>query len=448
MSKLKKLIVISAITTTIFAQNVKETKVTVYNNNLGVIKEVREVQLSKGISELRITDVASLIDPSSVHFELNGTVLEQNYRYDLVGMEKVLSKYIDKNIQLFNEKGELIEGTLLSSLGNQIVLLSKNGGLTMLPNVDKYRISVESLPEGLITKPTLVWLTDVKTSGKQNINLSYQTSGISWSAEYVAVLNENDTKLDINSWVSISNNSGTTYKNAELKLVAGNVNLVKEDLGMGDIRPMFKEAAATQNANQFNEKEFFEYHIYNLERKTTLENNETKQISLFTANNVSATKKYVYSGNNYSKNKVKVVVMFENSDKNNLGKPMPKGKFRLFKKDGESLEFIGEDLIDHTANKETVKLNIGEAFDIVVEDKQMDEKRFSDRVTEFTWEINFKNRKKEDVTIDVERFLGNNWEITETNFKYEKENANKVVFKVPVKADNEITLKFKVKYTY
>ncbi len=448
MSKLKELLIISAISTTLFAQTVKETKVTVYNNNLGVIKEVREVQLNKGISELKITDVASLIDPTSVHFELNGTVLEQNYRYDLVGMDKVLNKYIDKNIQLYNEKGELIEGTLLSSQGNQIVLLSKNGGLTMLPNVDKYRIAVESLPEGLITKPTLVWLTDVKSAGKQNINLSYQTGGMNWSAEYVAVLNENDTKLDINSWVSIANNSGTTYKNAELKLVAGDVNMVKEDLGYGDIRPMFKEAATTSSANQFKEKEFFEYHIYNLERKTTLENNETKQISLFTANDVSATKKYIYSGNNYSNSKVKVVVMFENTDKNNLGKPMPKGKFRLFKKDGESLEFIGEDFIDHTANKETVKLKIGEAFDIVVEDKQMDEKRFSDRVSEFTWEVKFKNRKKEDVTIDVERFLGNNWEITETNFKYDKENANKVVFKVPVKADSETTLKFKVKYTY
>ncbi len=450
MKNIRVLFLVISFTTVLMAQEVKDTKVTVYNNNLGVIKEVREMQIPKGLNEVKITDVATLIDPTSVHFDLNGAVLEQNYRYDLVGMSKILEKYVDNNIQLINEKGELIEGKLLSAEGNQIVLLTKTGGLTMLPNIDKYRFAVESLPSGLITKPTLVWLVDSKNSGNQKVDFSYQTGGMNWSAEYVAVINDNDTKLDLNSWVSITNNSGTTYNNAELKLVAGDVNRVNELTGRGNyIKPKYMVEAVDYAAqDQFQEKEFFEYHIYKLDRKTTLANNETKQISLFTAKDVSATKKYLYQGNSYGNNKIKVVVQFENTDKNNLGKPMPKGKFRLYKKDGESVEFIGEDLIDHMANKETLKLKIGEAFDIVAEEKQTEEKRISDKVSESSWEIKFKNRKKEDIVIDVERILGYNWEIMDSNFKYEKETASKITFKVPVKADDETTLKFKVRYSY
>lgn len=438
------------LTTLLFAQEVKESKVTVYNNNLGVIKELREISIPKGISEVKVTDVASLIDPTSVHFNLNGTVLEQNYRFDLVGMYKILDKYIDKNIQLFNEKGELIEGKLLSAIGTQIVLQTKNSGLIMLPNVDKYRFSVESLPEGLITKPTLVWLVDSKTSGMQKVDLSYQTSGMNWTAEYVAIINENDTKLDLNSWVSITNNSGTSYKDAELKLVAGDVNLVEDFSGRGNyIRPKYMvEAVDNARQDQFKEKEFFEYHIYKLDRKTTLANNETKQISLFTAKDISATKKYLYKGNIYGNNKINVVIQFENTEKNNLGKPMPKGKFRLYKSDGESIEFIGEDLIDHTANKETVKLKIGDAFDIVAEEKQTDYKQISNKVSETAWEINLKNRKKENIVVDVERNLGLNWEVIDSNFKFEKELASKIVFKVPVNSDSETLLKFKIRYKY
>ncbi len=450
MKNIKIILFVLTLGSVLLAQEVKETKVTVYNNNLGVIKEVRDMDIAKGLSEVKITDVAVLIDPTSVHFDLDGTVLEQNYRYDLVGMSKILDKYIDNNIQLINEKGELVEGKLLSAEGNQIVLQTKNGGLTMLPNVDKYRFSVESLPSGLITKPTLVWLVDSKITGKQKVDLSYQTGGMNWSAEYVAVINENDTKLDLNSWVSILNNSGTTFKDAELKLVAGDVNRVNELTGRGNyIKPKYMvEAVDFASRDQFQEKEFFEYHIYKLDRKTTLANNETKQISLFTAKDVAATKKYLYQGNIYGNNKINVVIQFENSDKNNLGKPMPKGKFRLYKSDGESVEFIGEDLIDHTANKETLKLKIGEAFDIVAEEKQSDQKQISDRVSESAWEIKLKNRKKEDVVIDVERILGYNWEVLDSNFKFDKETASKITFKVPVKADSETTLKIRVRYSY
>ncbi len=425
----------------------KEVAVTVYNTNLGVIKEKREMDIKKGLSEIKIDDVASLIDPTSVHFKLNGDVLEQNYQYDLVDLNKILQKYINKKISLIDKNGNMIEGELLSSLGNQVVLANKNSGLTMLPNVEEYRFAVESLPEGLITKPTLVWQIDSKSEGNQNVEISYQTGGMKWSAEYVAVLNENDTKLDLNSWVSIVNNSGATYNNAVLKLVAGDVNKI-ENYGDG-IRlysGVSNESMMKKNVNQFQEKEFFEYHIYKLDRKTDLMNNETKQVALFEANEVKVQKKFLYKGG-YDK-KVDVIVEFANTEDNELGKPMPEGKFRVYKSDGESIEFIGEDMIDHTAKKENVKLKIGEAFDVVVEETLTDNDKVANKVYEQTLEIKIKNRKNENIDIDVERALGSFWEIIYSNFDYTKKNSSTALFKIPVKADSEVTLEYKVRFTY
>ncbi|MBK6912769.1 MAG: hypothetical protein IPH11_03510 [Ignavibacteriales bacterium] len=311
----------------------KSIAVTVYNQNLGVVKDTRTFDINSGISKIFLTDVAQQIDPTSVHIKLNGEVLEQNYQYDLVSLDKILMKYIDKDIQLIGENNELLEGTLLAPYGGQFVIRKKDGGLTLLPNLTKYRINVAALPEGLITKPTLVWTVNSESSGKQDVEVSYQTSGMNWHAEYVAVLNETDTKLDLNSWVSVENNSGTTYKNAVLKLVAGDVHLVQPnypDMRMMDGMVMEKSIS---NAPQFEEKEFFEYHIYNLQRPATISNNEVKQISLFETQNVSVTKKYLfrsgyynYNYGNQSQGKVAVVVEFENKDNNNLGMPMPKGK--------------------------------------------------------------------------------------------------------------------------
>jgi len=433
----------------------KSVAVTVYNSNLGVVKDLRTIDINSGTSQIAITDVAQFIDPTSVHIDLNGEVIEQNYQYDLVSLDKILQKYIDKDIQLIGENSELIEGKLLSSFGGQIVLQKKEGGLLMLPNLSKYRFSVGTLPEGLITKPTLLWKVNSPKSGKQDVEISYQTSGMNWHAEYVAVLNSDDTKLDLNSWVSIENKSGTTYKDAILKLVAGDVNLVKDQQRV-NYQPqemMVKSMGVSQP--QFQEKEFFEYHIYNLQRPTTLANNETKQISLFETSGVKAVKKYFYDGgrNYYSSNasqtgKVDVVVEFENKEENNMGLPMPKGKVRMYKSDGKTLEFIGEDLIDHTPKNEKVRLKLGQAFDVVVEDVQTENKKITDRVWEQAYEVKFKNRKKEDITVEVERFLGLNWEILSSSIDYQKKDAQNIIFKVPVSQDGETILKFNVRYRY
>lgn len=430
--------------------NQKSVAITVYNSNLGVVKDLRSIDIKSGTSTIKLTDVAQYIDPTSVHIKLDGEVLEQNYQYDLVSIDKILKKYLDKTIQLINEKGELLVGTLLTANSSQIVLQKKDGGLLMLPNTNQYQISVGDLPEGLITKPTLVWMVNSSNSGKQDVEVSYQTSGMNWHTEYVAVLNKDDSKLSLNAWVSVDNNSGTTFKNAKLKLIAGDVNLVRNQRVPYSMMREEKLYAVADAAPQFEEKEFFEYHIYNLQRPTTLSNNETKQVSLFEAENVIANKKYLYNGYasyNNQNGKVAVIIEFENGKSNNLNIPMPKGKVRVYKSDGDAVEFIGEDLIDHTSKGEKLKLKIGEAFDIVVTDVQTENKKISNKVYEQEFEVTVKNKKNENIVVDVEKALGLNWEILSSSIKYEKLNAQQILFKVPVKAEGETVLKYKVRYS-
>ncbi len=452
------LILISLILTGVAMGQLNEQKslsVTVYNSNLGVVKDVRKINIPEGNSKIEITDVAQQIDPTSVHIKLDGNVIEQNYQYDLISLNKILQKYLGRNIQLIGEKNELIEGTLLSNYGGQIVIKKKDGGLVMLPSVAKYRFNVGTLPEGLITKPTLVWLVNSNSNGNQDVEISYQTKGMNWHAEYVAVLNKDDNQLDLNSWVSVENTSGTTFKNAKLKLVAGDVNLLQNRSPYPTQYDKVYKSANMAAEQQFKEKEFFEYHIYNLQRPTTLANNETKQISLFEANGVKAHKKYFYGSGGYygyrnqnSKGKVAVIVEFENKKENGLGIPMPKGKIRMYKSDGESLEFIGEDLIDHTPKNEKIKIKIGDAFDILAEEKQTDHKRITDRVYEEAYEVTITNRKNEDVTVEVERNLGFDWEILNSSLPYNKKNVSTVTFNVPVKKDSKTKLNYRVRYVH
>ena len=318
----------------------------------------------------------------------------------------------------------------------------------MLPNAGNYRFSVGSLPEGLITRPTLLWTVNAPKSGKQNVEISYQTAGMNWHAEYVALLNNDDSKIDLNCWVSIENNSGATYKNANLKLVAGDLNLVNNTP-----RPTYEMQLMQKGktaSDQFKERGFFEYHIYDLQRPTTLSQNETKQISLFETHGIKIKKKYYYnSGYYYGNNpgKVAVIMEFNNTKENGLGIPLPKGKIRIYKTDGEANEFVGEDLIDHTPNKEKIKLKIGNAFDVLAEESQTDHKKISDKVFEDSYEITLKNRKQENITVEVERNLGLNWEILNSSIKYIKKNAQTIIFHVPVNKDSETKLKYTVRYS-
>ncbi len=434
---------------------VKSSAVTIYNSGLGVVKETRSFDLPAGISAINVTDVAQQIDATSVRVKFNGEVIEQNYQYDLASSQKILSRYIDKEIQMIKENGEVITGKLISVSGNDIVLQRKEGGLIVFPTLQGYRLSVDALPEGLITRPTLKCIFNTKKAGTQDVELSYQTGGMGWNAEYVALLDKDDKNMDLKAWVSLTNNSGTAFKDVKLKLVAGDVNRVQPQPvyanGMGKRADLMMAEA---DASQFQEQSFFEYHLYSLQRPATLANNETKQISMFESENIRVTKKYqyksgfggYYGGQNSSK--VNVVVEFENKQSNNLGMPMPKGRVRLYKSDGESIEFIGEDAIDHTPKDEKLALKVGDAFDIVAEETQTDYRKITDRVHEYSYKIVLKNRKDTDITVDVNKYVGTNWEVLKSSLTHEKKDAQNIGFSVPVKAGKESELVFTIRYNY
>ncbi len=428
--------------------NQKSVSVTVYNENLGVVKDLRGFDMKEGVSEIEVTGVASRIKPTTVHVKMNGSVLEQNYRYDLADMDAVLQRYIDREITLIGEN-DTFSGRLLSFNNSKIVVEQKDGGVIMLPDYKDYRLAASKLPEGLLTKPTLAWIVDSRKSGRQEVEITYQTEGMRWSAEYVAVLNEDDSQADVNAWVTIGNRSGASYEDAKLKLVAGDVNMVKEKGLRGQFSNLEYARTADGAGKQFEEKEFFEYHIYHLQRNSTIRNNETKQISLFEAGDVSVEKRFVYnsSGNNNENGKPGVYIEFANSEKNNLGVPMPKGKFRLYKSDGGDVEFIGEDEIDHTPRSEKVKLRVGDAFDIRIDEKIVETKKLGRSLWENTYEITVKNRKKETAAVYIDRNLYSDWEVLETNIDFEKVNAFKIRFKVDVSAGEEKTLTYKVRFS-
>ena len=446
----KNLFVFFLIASPLFAQEAKRESIalTVYNNNLGVVRDVRLFDLKKGESEVRLLDVPTQIDPTSVKItspkhpkDIN--VIEQNFEYDLVNQEKLLEKYIDKQISLTDDKGNKTEGTLLSSEGGQITLSSANG-ITMFPNLSQYRISVPNLPQGLITRPTLVW--NIKSNSSltnEPLEVLYQTAGISWHAEYIAALSDDDKSLDLTGWVSVDNKCGAAFENAKLKLVAGSINRANRLVGDATLS-RFMTAKSNAAPPQFEERGLFEYHIYDLGRSATIKNDEVKQISLLEADGVKSEKHYTYRG---ARN-VEVTIDFKNSKDNNMGMPLPEGIVRVMKRDKDgSFEFVGEDRIQHTPRDEKITVKVGDAFDLLGERTVTDSKR-SDHSSQETVSINLKNRKDEDVTIDVLENLGSNWDITKSSMDYEKKNAYEIIFHVPVKARSEQKVEYTVLRTW
>lgn len=432
------------ILTTLSASSQK-TSITIYNNDFGVVNETRTIQFQKGLNVIKITDIPAQIIPTSVNIKLNGTVLEQNYQYDLVSMNSLLNRFIDKEITIVGDN-KSFTGKLLSTNSNELVLQA-NDKIITLPNIDDYRIELQNIKEELITKPTLVWQVLSNSAGNQDVNLSYMTNSINWHAEYVGVLDKDEKTMSFNSWVSIQNNSGGSFRDATLKLIAGDVKLAQDEfIGQQDVM-MVKTRMMTEEP-EFKQEEFFEYHIYELNNPTTIANSEIKQISLFNIQNVKVDKKYIYS-NYYPYNtngKVAVFIEFMNTKENNLGLPIPKGKVKMFKQRGDANEFVGEQYIDHTTSGEKIRINTGNAFDIVVDEKMTESERISEKVFDNTYSIKIKNRKKEPVTVEVIRVMWGDWQILQNNFEYVRESANKVVFKVPVKSMSESELKFKVRF--
>jgi hypothetical protein len=435
--------------------------ITIYNSNIGLVKDTRLVEFKPGIHELKFMDVAAKIDPTTVHIKslINGlslTVLEQNYEYDLLSPQKLLEKFVGQKVQLTSinpetKKEEIVEATLLSTQGGNIFQIGDK------IHIGHYgRVLLSRIPENLIPQPTLVWMLENKLSKLQKLEASYLTSGINWKADYVAVLNKLDTLTDLTGWVTIDNRSGATYQNALLKLVAGDIHRVQGEMRMDYARPM---AAAKEASQQFKEESFFEYHLYTLDRRTTIKDNQTKQMTLLDANQVPIKKLFIFTGSpqyyyyqmtqGTNKQKIGVFLELENTKKNHLGMPLPKGTVRVYKEDKDgSLQFVGEDRIDHTPKDEKFKIKIGEAFDVVGERIQTDYKRLGSNLFEVAFEVTLRNHKKEGINVLVEEPIPGDWEMLSNSHPFEKLQAHMIRFDVPLAKDKEVKVKYRIRFKY
>ena len=423
--------------------------VTVYNNDLALIKEYRTVPFQKGIQEYKYKDVAARIEPTSVHFKSitspeSIALLEQNFEYDLVGTIRLLEKYINQDVVVMTKEQNAFSGMLLNALSGDIILKDKEGKVKVIKSASLETVEFPSLPEGLVTEPTLIWLLNADKAGDHDTEISYLTKGINWHAEYVAVSNKDDSKLELGGWVSIENRSGATYKDAKLKLVAGDVNIVepRRILRKGVQEDMMMAAAGPQ----FEEKEFFEYHLYTLPRPATIKDRQMKQLSLFPNASVQVDKLYTYNGQQDGE-KVRVNLEFINSKSTGLGLPLPAGKIRVYKQDDDgSQEFVGEDIIDHTPKDEKAKIYLGNAFDIVGERVIKDVQQLGKRSRQETVEITLRNHKKEAIqVIVVENFWGD-WQFVGDTPPIKKKDAQKVEFNISIDKDAEKVFEYTVLY--
>lgn len=436
--------------------------ITIYNGNLGLVKDIRKIQLPRGDHDLRFMDVAAKINPTTVHLKSltdprGLKIVEQNYEYDLLNPQKLLEKYVGKKIKLWEKNYYTGEERLVEAL-----LLSVNGGPIYKVDGSIYlghpgRVILPSIPDNLIARPTLVWRLENSLPQPQFIEATYLTNGINWRADYVLTLNAKDSGGDLAGWVTIDNRSGATYTDAALKLVAGDVNRAHDEREMADA---LRRAAKSEVAGQaFQEEGFFEYHLYSLDRKTTVKQNQSKQISLLSASDVPIRKELIYYGaqhyyrNRYGKpisnQKVGVYLEVANSRANRLGIPLPKGVVRVYKADRSgSLQFVGEDRIDHTPKDEKVKIKMGEAFDVVGERSQKDWRKIASLVYEVEWEISLRNHKAEDVEVTVIEPIPGDWQVLHSSHTYQKMEAHTLKFPVKIPKESGVKVSYRVRFTF
>jgi hypothetical protein len=442
---------------------------TVYNQNFAIVKQRRAMPLAQGVGMVKFPDVAATIVPDSVQFsslrpEGDAQVLEQNYEFDLVSADKLLEKYIDKKISVITRDGGLLEGTLLSADAGQLVL-SGARGIDLVPrgkNVKDIRFS--SLPSGLLTRPTLVWKVKAAHAGDHLVKIAYRANNMTWRVDYRAVAAADEKTLDLAGWVTITNQSGTTFENAGLKLMAGDVHVVQQERMRGlylGARVQQLEPAKGEGRG-FEEKSFAEYHLYTLGRTTTLANAQTKQIELINVEGIPVTKRYLVrtpaavlgAQPGPGGQQVAVILEFKNSKETRagLGIPLPKGPFRVYQIDKDKqAEFIGQDEIDHTPKDEPVRIRIGYAFDLVAQRVQTANRtRAGERWMEQDWKITLRNHKAEPVTIVVEEpLVGHvNWEIIAKSQEYRKKDYKTIEFDVPLPPNSEKTVTYTVRYTW
>jgi len=424
---------------------------TVYNQNFALVKDVRSLDLQRGNPEVRLDDVAALIDPTSVHFAALDhpdavAVQEQNYQYDVANADRLLERYLNQPVTVHMKEGNDRSGTLLSFDGGNLVLQDSKGA-SVLNRAEVRDVGLGEVPGGLVVKPTLFWRLASDRTGSERVEVSYLTNGINWHAEYVAVVNAQDTGLTMNGWVSLDNQSGATYENAKLKLVAGDVHRVTPTQPPIPME-MDRAIALKAGAAQFQERGFFEYHLYTLERPATVADKETKQLALFPSASASAKKVITYDGA-MDGNKVAIRMEFENSKKNNLGMALPAGKVRVYKEDTDkALEFVGEDQIDHTPRDEKVRLFLGNAFDIVGERIQTSYKEVSTRTHEESYSIEIRNHKDAPQPVTIIEHLNGDWKITDKSADFVKKDSRTAEFPVTAPANGSVKVTYTVRITY
>ena len=440
-----------------------DLSVTVYNSNIALIRDVRNLSLPSGQFRLKLMDIAATVNPATVHFrsvtepEKLG-VLEQNYEYDLLEPAKLLHKYVGKEVTLtrtYMENGttkrEEIKATLLADNNGPVWKIGNDIVTGMFG--ESYRFP--EVPANLFDRPTLLMTLENSGSHKQQLETSYLAGNLSWNADYVLTIGRDDKAADLDGWVTLVNNSGTAFHNARLQLVAGDLNRIQPAVA-GMARSDMAMAKAAR-AEQFAQENFSEYHLYTLGRKTSVEDKESKQISLLQGSGIPVEKRFVVNGQNFYyhnqqnpgspiKDNVMVFYKFKNEEKSGLGMPIPAGSVRVYQKDSKgNILFVGEDRIDHTPKDESLNVHIGNAFDVISERKQTDYKRIDTHTWEMEFEITLRNHKDAPITIEVNEPIGGDWEMLTSTYKYTKSAAWAAQFNVPVAANGTSVLKYRIR---
>jgi hypothetical protein len=451
----------------------KQVAVTIYNNNLALVKDQRKVKLDSGSQKLAIRDVSAQIRPETVLLKSlshpnSFTTQEQNFDFDLLTPEKLLEKYVGKTVSLVKINPatgeEKSEQALVMSVNNGVVLKIGNRIETgqFFANEGHRRIVFDDIPSTLRDRPTLVTQINNKVTAEQHVELSYLTGGLAWKADYVAELSQNEDRIDLSGWVTLTNTSGASYQNATLQLVAGDVHQVPQSLPQA--MNMRKDVIMAEAAAPMAEESLLEYHLYTLDRPTTIAENQTKQVALLNATGIPARKELVLKGADYyyqgsygdlgNKVKVGVFVEFDNKEASKLGMPLPKGIMRVYKKDTKgNAQFVGEDSIDHTPKNESIRLRLGDSFDVTADRKQTDFKVLprpakGNSAFESAYEIKLNNAKKEKVTVTIQEPINGDWTILSESHPHKKENSRLAVWKVDIPADGSTTLTYRTRVKY
>src|SRR5712691_10426330 len=418
-----------------------DLNVTVYNSNIARVRDVRQLSLPGGIFRLKFMDIAATVNPATVHFRSLTDpdklgVIEQNYEYDLLEPAKLLHKYVGKEVTLvrtYQENGttkrEEIKATLLSDNNGPVWKIGNDIVTGMF--AESYRFP--EVPANLYDRPTLLMSLDNSGARKHQIEASYLATNLSWNSDYVLTVARDDKAADLDGWVTLANNSGTAFHNARLQLVAGELNRVPSSAPVAMRADAMNGRVAKEM--QFQQENFSEYHLYSLGRRTSVEDKETKQISLLQGTAVPVEKVFVVNGQNFyyhnlynpgspQKDPVMVFYKFKNEEKAGLGMPLPAGNLRVYQKDSKGgVLFVGEDHIDHTPKDETVTVHIGNAFDVIAERKQTDYKRIDTHVWEMEFEITLRNHKDTPITVEVNEPIGGDWEMLSSTYKFTKTAA-------------------------